>query len=83
VLGGLMQDTRTGNTSQIPGIGSIPGIGELFKARNDSNGKTELVIFLRPVILNQESQYDLVRQFKDPTASDEWQKATRKAEVTP
>ena len=64
VLGGLMQDTRTGNTGQIPGISSIPGLGELFKARNDTNGKTELVIFLRPVILNQESQYDLVRQFK-------------------
>lgn len=64
VLGGLMQDTRTGNTGQIPGISSLPGLGELFKARNDANGKTELVIFLRPVILNQESQYDLVRQFK-------------------
>lgn len=64
VLGGLMQDTRTGNAGQIPGVSSIPGLGELFKARNDTNGKTELVIFLRPVILNQESQYDLVRQFK-------------------
>lgn len=83
VLGGLMQDTRTGDTSQIPGIGSIPGLGELFKARNDRNTKSELVIFLRPLILNQESQYDVVRQFKNPTASTEWQKATRQAEVTP
>lgn len=76
VLGGLMQDTRLGDTSQIPGLGSIPGLGELFKSRNDTNKKTELVIFLRPVILNQESQYDVVRQFKDPTATPEWQKAT-------
>lgn len=83
VLGGLMQDERAGDTSQIPGIGSIPALGELFKARNDTNKKTELVIFLRPIILNQESQYDLVRQFKDPTATPEWQKATQKAEVTP
>ena len=83
VLGGLMQDTRTGNTGQIPGLGSVPGLGELFKARNDTNGKTELVIFLRPVILNQESQYDVVRQFKSPTASAEWQKATQQAEVKP
>ena len=73
VLGGLMQDTRAGDTNQIPGLGSIPGLGELFKARNDKNTKTELVIFLRPVILNQESQYDVVRQFKSPTASNEWQ----------
>lgn len=73
VLGGLMQDTRAGDTSQIPGIGGIPGLGELFKARTDTNSKSELVIFLRPVILNQESQYDVVRQFKSPTASNEWQ----------
>ncbi|MCX7192726.1 MAG: type II and III secretion system protein [Proteobacteria bacterium] len=83
VLGGLMQDTRNGNTSQIPGIGSMKGLGELFKARTDSNTKSELVIFLRPVILNQESQYELVRQFKNPVASDEWQKAVQKSEVTP
>lgn len=81
VLGGLMQDERKGDTSQIPGLGSIPGLGELFKSRNDTNSKTELVIFLRPVILNQESQYDVVRQFKNPTAGTEWQKATK--EVKP
>jgi MSHA biogenesis protein MshL len=83
VLGGLMQDTRSGNTSQIPGLGSVPTLGELFKARNDTNGKSELVIFLRPIILNQESQYDLVRQFQNPTSSTEWQKAIQKAEVAP
>lgn len=75
VLGGLMQDSRTGSTSQIPGIGSLPGLGELFKARSDINGKSELVIFLRPVILNQESQYDLVREFKDPASTPEWKNA--------
>jgi general secretion pathway protein D len=83
VLGGLMQDTRNGNTNQIPGIGDIHGLGELFKARTDSNTKSELVIFLRPVILNQESQYDVVRQFKNPTESPEWRKASKNAEVTP
>lgn len=83
VLGGLMQDTRNGNTSQIPGLGSAPGLGELFKARNDTNGKSELVIFMRPVILNQESQYDIVRQFKEPAATPEWQKAMTQTEVQP
>ena len=83
VLGGLMQDTRNGNTSQIPGLGSAPGLGELFKARNDTNGKSELVIFMRPIILNQESQYDIVRQFKEPAATPEWQKTMTQAEVQP
>ncbi len=77
VLGGLMQDERAGQDSQIPGLGNIPVLGQLFKARNDTNTKSELVIFLRPVILNQESQYDVVRQFKNPAGTPEWH-----AEVT-
>ncbi len=83
VLGGLMQDERQGDTSQIPGLGSIPGLGELFKSRNDTNRKTELVVFLRPVILNSESQYDVVHQFKNPVATAEWQRSTKQTGVTP
>ena len=83
VLGGLMQDERQGDTSQIPGLGSIPGLGELFKSRNDTNTKTELVVFLRPIILNQESQHDVVRQFKNPTATAEWQQSTQQTGGTP
>lgn len=64
VLGGLMQDSRSGTTNQIPGLGNLTGIGEFFKARNDTNTKSELVIFLRPIILDQERQYDVLRQFK-------------------
>lgn len=78
VLGGLMQDERAGQDSQVPWLGNIPGLGQLFKARNDTNSKSELVIFLRPVILNQQSQYDVVRQFKDPAGTSEWH-----AEVVP
>lgn len=81
VLGGLMQDTRSGNTSQIPGLGDVSGLGELFKSRSDSNTKSELVIFLRPVILNQDSQYELVKSFKDPLSTPEWHKAL--SEVQP
>jgi len=83
VLGGLMQDTRAGDTNQIPGLGSIPGFGQLFKARNDKNTKSELVVFLRPLILNQQNQYDLVRQFKAPGSTPEWQKTIQKSEVKP
>lgn len=73
VLGGLMQDERKGDTSQIPGLGSILGLGELFKSRNDTNRKTELVVFLRPIVLNTESQFNVVQQFKSPASTPEWQ----------
>ncbi len=85
VLGGLMQDTRGGDTSQIPGLGGLPGLGEIFKARNDSNKKTELVIFLRPTILDHESQYEIAAQFrnsysdKNSPSRSEWQNTIRQA----
>ena len=55
VLGGLMQDSVENLEDRIPGIGQIPVFGELFKQKRDVNRKTELVIFLRAVILNDPS----------------------------
>jgi general secretion pathway protein D len=55
VMGGLMQDSVNNLTDAIPGLSTIPGAGELFKQRNDSTEKTELVIFLRPVIIRDAS----------------------------
>jgi len=55
VLGGLMIDeTRTRNTG-IPGLTTLPLVGNLFKTRDISYGKTELVIFIRPVIIQDPS----------------------------
>jgi MSHA biogenesis protein MshL len=51
VLGGLMEDRMDKLTDEVPGLGSIPLLGNLFKNRNDTTEKTELVIFLRPVVI--------------------------------
>ncbi|MBK9161911.1 MAG: pilus (MSHA type) biogenesis protein MshL [Nitrosomonadales bacterium] len=55
VMGGLMQDEINNQTDAIPGISKVPLAGELFKQRNDSTTKTELVIFLRPVVIKDAS----------------------------
>jgi general secretion pathway protein D len=55
VLGGLMQDEINNLTDGIPLLDDIPGVGNLFKNRNDTKKKTELVIFLRPVIIKDAS----------------------------
>ncbi len=55
VLGGLIEDKTTDSVSQVPLLGSIPVIGELFKYRSRSKGKTNLMIFLRPVIIRSAS----------------------------
>ncbi|OIR11365.1 type II secretion system protein D precursor [mine drainage metagenome] len=55
VLGGLMQDEINNLSDGIPVLDSIPFLGNLFKNRNDTSAKTELVIFLRPVIIKDAS----------------------------
>jgi general secretion pathway protein D len=55
VLGGLMQDEINNLTDSVPLLGDIPIAGNLFKNRNDTKTKTELVIFLRPVVLKDAS----------------------------
>jgi len=55
VLGGLMQDAVSNVEDTIPGIRDIPGLGQLLAQRRDTNQKTELVIFLRPVVVRDAS----------------------------
>jgi general secretion pathway protein D len=55
VMGGLMED-RMDNTNQgVPALSYMPLFGPLFQNRNDKRSKTELVIFLRPVIIRDAS----------------------------
>ena len=51
VLGGLLQDEFSGNQDKIPGLGDVPLFGNLFKSETRTRKKTNLMVFLRPVIL--------------------------------
>jgi len=51
VLGGLMEDKLDTDTGRIPLLGAIPLLGELFTRRENSVRRTELVIFLRPRLI--------------------------------
>jgi MSHA biogenesis protein MshL len=55
VLGGLMEDSINKNTSEVPLLARIPLLGNLFQNRDDTTSKTELVIFLRPVVIKNAS----------------------------
>ncbi|MBA3058557.1 MAG: type II and III secretion system protein [Gammaproteobacteria bacterium] len=55
ILGGLMQDSRDNNSDEVPGLNRVSFLGDLFKYRNDSSSKSELVIFLRPTVLRDAS----------------------------
>jgi general secretion pathway protein D len=51
VLGGLLQDEYSGNQEKVPGLGDVPLFGNLFKSETRSRKKTNLMVFLRPVVV--------------------------------
>ena len=51
VLGGLITDDRQDSRQQVPILGDIPIVGELFKSRREVRQKRTLFIFLKPTIL--------------------------------
>lgn len=55
VMGGLMQDGVENRDDGIPGVSRVPLVGEFFTQRNDTRTKSELVIFLRPVVIRNAS----------------------------
>jgi general secretion pathway protein D len=55
VLAGLMQDQVSNNDSGIPGLRSIPFLGDILTSRDNLTTKTELVIFLRATVIHDPS----------------------------
>jgi len=53
IIGGLMQDITDKNKNSVPWLSQLPVVGDLFSYRDDQYIKTELVIFLRPVVVKQ------------------------------
>jgi general secretion pathway protein D len=51
VLGGLIEDTEGDGEEKVHGLGDIPLIGNLFKYRTRTRNKTNLMVFLRPVMV--------------------------------
>ena len=69
VLGGLLQDEYAGNQEKVPGLGDVPVFGNLFKSESRSRKKTNLMVFLRPVVVRDSTatqalsmdRYDFMR----------------------
>lgn len=51
VLGGLIEDNVERSRQKVPGLGSIPILGALFRYKSDTKVKTNLMVFLRPTIV--------------------------------
>jgi len=64
VMGGLMQDTVDNLKDGVPLLSRIPGLGDAFSYRNEKTSKSELVIFIRPVVIKDASVGGDYRDFR-------------------
>ncbi len=51
VLGGIYEETNRNDEAKVPGLGDVPGLGWLFKNRDQTRRKSELLIFLTPRVV--------------------------------
>jgi type IV pilus assembly protein PilQ len=56
VLGGIYQQSETNDTTQVPVLGNIPVVGNLFKTNSRATTKTELLVFITPRIIAERVQ---------------------------
>jgi len=60
VLGGLMQDQYSGSADKVPLMGDLPVVGNLFRSENRTRTKTNLMVFLRPVVVRDAADADAI-----------------------
>ena len=57
-IGGLMRQASTGDTDQLPGADKVPVLGALFRNKNRVNQKRELVVLIKPTIVEGASNWN-------------------------
>jgi type IV pilus assembly protein PilQ len=73
VIGGLFQDSTTRARSQVPFLGSLPGVGPLFRQQTDTTVRQEVIVLLTPHIIKDLDTYG--------DASDDEQKYADRLEI--
>jgi MSHA biogenesis protein MshL len=68
VIGGLMQSIISESESKTPLLGDIPLLGNLFKSKRDSEIKKELVILIKPTVVDKNTWKKELRRSRDQMA---------------
>ena len=58
VLGGLIEDSYTSEVNRMPGLADVPYLGALFRSLSRTRKKTNLVVFLRPLVMPDDAATD-------------------------
>jgi len=56
LIGGLISNTQTRGSTEIPGLGRIPLIGNLFASRSRSESRTELLVLITPYVIEDQAE---------------------------
>ena len=56
LMGGLISNTASTGGTQVPGLGSIPVLGELFRSRSRTGTRTELMVLITPYVIEDASE---------------------------
>ncbi|MCZ6803740.1 MAG: secretin N-terminal domain-containing protein [Proteobacteria bacterium] len=76
VLGGLMQDTIRNRDRKTPFLADLPLVGNLFKAVDRESIKSELVIFLRPIVIKNASLDGDLKEYRPFLNPDRYEKTS-------
>lgn len=89
VIGGLMGSTDSESESKIPILGDLPVIGALFRSRNKTSRRTNLMVFLTPHIVDDEEdmaeimrvkeaqRQEFMRRFYGKSEGQQWEELQR------
>jgi len=70
VIGGLMRSTHNVQDYKVPLLGDIPLLGQLFRSQQKQDDRSELVILLRPVVINDDGQWNEFTKDGEARAED-------------
>jgi len=65
IIGGLMQDKMEQENFSLPGLGQLPLLGKLFSYTKEVTRKTELLIFLRPTVIDSDSRHSGLARLRE------------------
>ncbi len=71
VLGGLIEDLQADSDTQVPGLGDLPGLGNLFKKVNQATRRVEYVIFVTAQVITNPSIHGDYSDYQQYLPSDE------------
>jgi pilus assembly protein CpaC len=81
VMSGLVNSDMSKDMSKVPGLGSVPIIGTLFRSNNFKSGRTDLVIMVTPTVIDPNSTINRERIDKSESIRERFERGISKTDL--